>query len=187
VLSAGLGADSGVVMEILRKGWRTAHYRTDRFAVEVWSTRPSQVPWACAHPRSSGYSTTSILRLAARGADEPIFTNRLGKPLHASGVRLRLRKYVTAAERLHPHLREKRVAPHTFRHTAAVHLVAAGVDVTVIQSWLGHAHLDTTFLYARANVETKQQALEQVDGIARPSRPPRWRRDAGLMAWLDSL
>lgn len=94
---------------------------------------------------------------------------------------------MTATERLHPHLREKRVTPHTFRHTAAVHLVAAGVDVTVIQSWLGHAHLDTTFLYAQTNVETKRQALEQADGTARPSKPPRWRRDTALLSWLDSL
>ena len=93
---------------------------------------------------------------------------------------------MTATERLHPHLREKRVTPHTFRHTAVVHLVAAGVDVTVIQSWLGHAHLDTTFLYAQANVETKRRALEQVDGAARTARPPRWKREPALLAWLDS-
>ena len=129
----------------------------------------------------------ALLKRLPRAADEPIFSNRYGEPLHPSGVRLRLRQYVSAAERLHPHLREKHVTPHTFRHTAAIHLVAAGVDVTVIQSWLGHAHLDTTFLYAQANVETKRRAIEHVDGIVRPSRPPRWKRDATLLAWLDSL
>jgi len=68
-----------------------------------------------------------------------------------------------------------------------VHLVAAGVDVTVIRSWLGHAHLDTTNLYARANVETKRRALEKVDGVQKLGKPPRWKRDAELMTWLDSL
>lgn len=129
----------------------------------------------------------ALLKRCPRSADEPIFTNRYGQPLHASGVRFRLRQYVTAAAKLHRHLREKHVTPHTFRHTAAVHLVAAGVDVTVIQSWLGHAHLDTTFLYAQANVETKRKAIEQADGLGRPGRPPRWKREPALMAWLDSL
>jgi integrase len=71
--------------------------------------------------------------------------------------------------------------------TSSVHLAAAGVDVTAIRSWLGHAHLDTTFLYAHANVETKRKALDQVDGDARPGRPPRWKRDPALLARLDSL
>ena len=61
------------------------------------------------------------------------------------------------------------------------------VDVTVIRSWLGHAHLDTTNLYARATVETKREALEKADKTARPGKPPCWKRDADLMAWLDKL
>lgn len=127
-----------------------------------------------------------LLKRQPRGEDEPVFANRFGQPLRASGVRFRLRQYVSAAAKQHPRLVEKHITPHTFRHTAAVHLVAAGVDVTVIQSWLGHAHLDTTFLYAQANVETKRKAIEQVDG-GRPTRPPRWKRDPALLAWLDSL
>ena len=73
------------------------------------------------------------------------------------------------------------------RHTTAVHLVAAGVDVTVIRSWLGHEKLDTTNKYARADIETKRKALERVDVSARPGKPPRWRRDTEVLAWLDSL
>ncbi len=129
----------------------------------------------------------ALLRREPRAENEPIFVNRYGRPLRASGVRFRLREYVVAAAKDRPRLREKHVTPHTFRHTAAVHLVAAGVDVTVIQSWLGHVHLDTTFLYAQANVETKRRALEQVDGTARSARPPRWKREPALLAWLDSL
>ena len=86
-----------------------------------------------------------------------------------------------------PSLSDKRVSPHTFRHPTAVSLVAAGVDITVIRSWRGHARLDTTNHYARASVETKRTALERVDKAARPGKPPRWKRDAALMAWLDSL
>jgi site-specific recombinase XerD len=81
----------------------------------------------------------------------------------------------------------KDISPHSFRHATAVHLVAAGVDVTVIRSWLGHARLETTNHYARANVETKREALEKIAKSSRPGKPPRWRRDAELMAWLDAL
>src|SRR2546430_4098204 len=55
--------------------------------------------------------------------------------------------------------------------------ISAGVDATVIRNWLGHARLDTTNLYARANLETKRKALEQVDPATKPSKPPRWKQD----------
>jgi site-specific recombinase XerD len=130
---------------------------------------------------------TALTQRQPRKPDEPIFVNRYRSPLTASGFRFRLRQYVKAAEANAPTLSQKHVTPHVFRHSTAVHLVAAGVDVTVIRSWLGHAHLDTTNHYAQANLETKRNALEQVDPKLRPGKPPRWKRDADLLAWLDSL
>ena len=130
---------------------------------------------------------TALMRRQPRKPDEPIFVNRYGTPLTASGFRFRLRHYVKAAAKTVPSISKKRVTPHVFRHTTAVHLVSAGVDVTVIRSWLGHAQLDTTNHYAQANLETKRKALEQVDPKLRPAKPPRWKRDADLLAWLDSL
>ena len=130
---------------------------------------------------------TALIRRQPRKPDEPIFVNRYRSPLTASGFRFRLRQYVKAAAVNIPTLSRKHVTPHVFRHSTAVHLVAAGVDVTVIRSWLGHAHLDTTNHYAQANLETKRKALEQVDPKLRPGKPPRWKRDADLLAWLDSL
>jgi site-specific recombinase XerD len=129
----------------------------------------------------------ALLKRQPRPDDQPIFVNRYGQPLGAAGVRFKLNRYVRAAAEKMPSLARKHISPHTFRHSTAVHLVAAGVDVTVIRSWLGHAHLDTTNHYARANVETKRQALEKVDKSARPGRPPRWKRTADLLTWLDSL
>jgi len=119
--------------------------------------------------------------------DEPIFVNRYGNPLQASGVRFKLKQYVAAAGKRAPSLLSKRVSPHRFRHATAVSLVTAEVDVTVIRSWLGHESLDTTNIYARANVEAKRKALEKVDGAARSFKPPRWKREVELLAWLDSL
>lgn len=129
----------------------------------------------------------AFLKKQRRGEDESIFVNRYGRPLGAAGVRFKLKHYVEAAGRSTPSLVSKRVSPHTFRHSTAVSLVAAGVDVTVIRDWLGHASLDTTNHYARANVETKRKALEKVNPAARPGKPPRWKRNPELMVWLDSL
>ncbi len=61
------------------------------------------------------------------------------------------------------------------------------MDVTVIRDWLGHASLDSTNIYARASLETKRKALEKVLPSARPSKPPRWKRETDLLEWLDSL
>lgn len=129
----------------------------------------------------------ALLKRCPRGADEPIFVNRYGAPIGASGVRFKLAECVRTAAKTMPSLASKKVTPHSFRHSTAVHLVAAGVDITVIRSWLGHVSLDTTNHYAQANLETKRKALDRLEACANPVRPPRWKRDAGVMAWLDAL
>ena len=103
--------------------------------------------------------------------------NRYGVPLGASGVRFKLADYVEAAAKIVPSLASKHVTPHSFRHATAVHLVAAGVDITVIRSWLGHVSLDTTNHYAQANLETKRKALERLENPSEPSKPPSWKHD----------
>lgn len=129
----------------------------------------------------------ALLKKRPRGEDESIFVNRYGHPMGSAGVRFKLKQYVVAAAKKAPSLASKRISPHTFRHSAAVGLVTAGVDVTVIRDWLGHVSLDTTNHYARANSETKRKALEKVAGSASLGKPTRWKRDAELMLWLDSL
>jgi site-specific recombinase XerD len=129
----------------------------------------------------------ALLHRKPRGTEDRIFVNRYGSPLGASGVRFKLKEYVAAAAKTIPSLAGKQVSPHKFRHATAVSLVEAGVDITVIRSWLGHANLDTTNIYAQANLATKRAALEKVDPSTRPGRPPRWKREVELLEWLDSL
>ena len=129
----------------------------------------------------------ALLKRQPRADHEPIFVNCYGQPLGAAGVRFKLKQYVQAAAQRLPSLSKKRVTPHTWRHSVGVQLVAAGVDVTVIRNWLGHVRLDTTNHYARANLETKRKALEQVDGSTKPGKPPRWKQKPDLLVWLDSL
>jgi integrase/recombinase XerD len=84
----------------------------------------------------------------------------------------------------------RRVSPHTFRHTAAVHLLEAGVEVNVIRGWLGHADLTTTNRYAEINTKAKQEALLRTEppGLSEgPRTNPIWRTDETLLNWLASL
>jgi site-specific recombinase XerD len=127
----------------------------------------------------------ALLNRQPRADSEAIFVNRYGQALGASGVRFKLTQYIAAATSISPALSRKKITPHTFRHSAAVSLVSSGVDVTVIRNWLGHASLDTTNLYAQANLATKRAALEQMDPPS--SRSPRWRREPELIEWLESL
>lgn len=129
----------------------------------------------------------ALLKRQPRLDNERVFVNRYGQPLGAAGVRFKLKQCVRAAARQVPSLATKRITPHTWRHSVGVQLVAAGVDVTVIRNWLGHARLDSTNHYARADLETKRKALEQVNSTTKPGRPPRWRRNPELLTWLDSL
>jgi len=96
-------------------------------------------------------------------------------------------QYVEAAAKIAPSLASKHVTPHSFRHATAVYLVAAGADITVIRSWLGHVSLDTTNHYAQANLETKRKALERLADASRRSRPPPWKHDKSVLVWLDTL
>ena len=128
-----------------------------------------------------------LLERQPRAPNERMFVNRYGAPLGASGVRFKLAAYVEAATKTVPTLRSKTVTPHSFRHATAVHLVSAGVDITVIRSWLGHVSLDTTNHYAQANLESKRKALERVGAPAQGKKPPSWKRDASVLAWLDTL
>jgi site-specific recombinase XerD len=129
----------------------------------------------------------ALLKRQPRGDAEPVFVNRYGRPLGAAGVRFKLAHYVKEAAKEVPSIQKKHISPHTFRHTVGVQMVAAGIDITVIRSVLGHVSLDTTNHYARANIETKRRALELVDRSTRPSGPPRWRKNPNLLDWLDSL
>ena len=80
----------------------------------------------------------------------------------------------------------KRVSPHTIRHTTAVHLLRAGVDINTIRAWLGHVSLDTTHVYAEVDMEMKAKALARVDISDLQSRP--WRRPLpSLMKFLKTI
>ncbi len=94
--------------------------------------------------------------------DSPLFVNRRGTKLTRFGVRYLLNKRIDVCANEVQTLRDKSIHPHSLRHTTAIHLLKAGVDFATISQWLGHATLTTTMEYARADIDTKRQALSQV-------------------------
>jgi len=128
-------------------------------------------------------------RPETRSANSPVFPSRPGVALTRFGIYKIVRRH---AAHLDSHgARPRRVSPHLFRHTAAVHLLESGVEVNVIRAWLGHVSLDTTNRYAEITLRVKEAALrtcEPPSGISRggPSRAV-WKDDESLLAWLNSL
>jgi integrase/recombinase XerD len=115
-----------------------------------------------------------------------MFTNARGQPLTRFGVRYLLRKYVSVASRSLPTLADRRIHPHSLRHSTAVAMLKAGVDFATISQWLGHASLNTTMRYARADIDLKRQALSQVfpDALAPPKGGRLLIDGADLVGWL---
>jgi site-specific recombinase XerD len=124
-----------------------------------------------------------------RPIDPILFANARGRPLTRFGVRYLLSKYVTAASRTAVSLREKRIHPHSIRHSTGVCLLKSGIDFATISQWLGHASLNTTMRYARADIDLKRQALQQVfPEVLAPPRGGRLRMQGNeLIGWLRGL
>jgi site-specific recombinase XerD len=116
---------------------------------------------------------------------EFVFPNRHREPLSRSGVERRLRPAVRAATECCPTLRGRRISPHTFRHTTAMHLLQSGVDLATIALWLGHESTETTDQYLEANLEMKRTALAK---MPEPSaRRRRYQPTEDELAFLEKL
>ncbi|MBW2263512.1 MAG: tyrosine-type recombinase/integrase [Deltaproteobacteria bacterium] len=123
-----------------------------------------------------------------QASTERLFRNRRGEPLTRFGVRYLLRKYAKLAASSAPSLAAKRVHPHTLRHSAAVHLLQAGVDLVTISHWLGHASVETTNRYAQVDLEAKRAAIAKAGPIG-DTNPDlvAWRSDGSILEWLEAL
>lgn len=118
----------------------------------------------------------------------PIFTNHRGEQLTRFGVRYILAKYCELARAATPSLKTKRLHPHSMRHSTAVHLLKAGVDLVTISQWLGHVSVNTTNRYATVDLDMKRTAIEKAKpiGVSKKSAAA-WRRDDSLLTWLEAL
>ena len=119
-----------------------------------------------------------------------VFTSSQGQALTRFGIYKIVRRHTRFL--LKSNEPRRRISPHTFRHTSAVHLLEAGVEANVIRGWLGHVSLETTNRYAEINLRMKEAALQACQPPASASsgaspRKPLWREDADLMKWLKAL
>ncbi|MGH2498800.1 MAG: tyrosine-type recombinase/integrase [Candidatus Limnocylindria bacterium] len=116
---------------------------------------------------------------------DPLFPTRMGGALSRDAFEHRLGKYVGAAAAICPSLQTKRISAHVLRHTAAMRLLQAGVDTSVIALWLGHEQVDTTQIYLHADLSIKERALART----RPpsTTPGRFQPSDSLLAFLEGL
>jgi site-specific recombinase XerD len=116
---------------------------------------------------------------------QPLFPTRRGDPLSRDGLQRRLTIYSSTAANACPTLRDKRISPHVLRHSAAMRLLAAGVDTTVIALWLGHEHVATTQIYVHADLALKEKALART--APQHAAPGRYHPSDTVLAFLDGL
>ena len=116
---------------------------------------------------------------------DPLFPTTTGRPMSRDAIERRIALHVAAATGHCPSLAAKHVTAHTLRHTCAMRLLHAGVDVTVIALWLGHEQISTTDIYLHADMTHKEQAIAQ---SAQPTTAPgRYQPPDTLIAFLQTL
>jgi integrase/recombinase XerD len=125
------------------------------------------------------------LRERSGTSADPLFPTRTGRPLGRDGLERLLTKHAARAARACPSLGRKRVSPHVLRHTAAMALLEAGVDTSVIALWLGHERVDTTQIYLHADLALKERALARTTPPG--TAPGRYRAPDALLAFLEAL
>jgi site-specific recombinase XerD len=154
---------------------------------------------ACVHLHGKGRKQRSVplwrstvkavrawLRLNPQfGAVSTLLPNRNGQAMTRTNVALRLALAVQSATAAFPDLAKRRVSPHTIRHTTAMHLLQAGVDISVIALWLGHESPATTHHYVEADLTMKERALAKLHEPA--AKIQRYRAPDSLIDFLRSL
>ena len=116
---------------------------------------------------------------------DPLFPTRTGRTLSRDALEHRLATHVAVAVRGQPSLRDKTITLHVLRHTAAMRLLHAGVDISVIALWLGHEQIETTHIYLHADLALKERALARTTPLNSP--PGRFRPADALLAFLEAL
>jgi site-specific recombinase XerD len=121
-----------------------------------------------------------------RKATDFVFLNRVGEPLTRFGIHAMMKRYVKALIKEIPSIKNKRVSPHTIRHTTATHLLQSGVDINTIRAWLGHVSINTTNIYAEINMEMKAKAIAACE-MEQNTGELNWKDNQDLLDFLDNL
>lgn len=184
--------DHALLLTIIQTGLRLA---------EITSIRQQDAHLATgAHIRCEGKgrkerctpltkSTVAVLKtwIREQGEDGPkiLFPTATGRRLSSDAVQHLVAKYAAVARKSCASLAEKRISPHVLRHTTAMELLQAGVDLTLIALWLGHESVETTQIYLDANLAIKEQILSKTASLN--TNPSRYQPDDHLLAFLKGL
>lgn len=121
----------------------------------------------------------------AAAPEAPLFATRTGTRLSRDAIEHRLTIHLHTAATNCPSIAAKHITMHTLRHTAAMRLLLAGNDITVIALWLGHEQIATTNIYLHADMTHKQQAIDRTKPIN--AKPGRYQPPDALLAFLEAL
>lgn len=120
--------------------------------------------------------------------ENPLFFNRKGEPLSRWGVSHIISKYVNKAQDKGELCVAFPITYHTFRHSKAIHMLHAGINLFYIRDILGHVDVSTTEIYARADTEMKRKAIEASCEDILPNENSRdWNKSSDIMSFLSSL
>lgn len=120
--------------------------------------------------------------------DQPLFVNQKKQPLSRWGISYIINKYVDKAKDNSCFKADFNITPHVFRHSKAVHMVRAGINLIYIRDFLGHVDCCTTEIYARIDTETKRAAIEKAcKDIFPEKKNTDWTADEDLMSFLETL
>ena len=176
-------------------------YHTGARVSEILALQPQDIHWeprATLQLQGKGRKQRAVPLLKPVAADlkrylaqwprephTPLFTNRFGQSLSRSGVEKRLRLAVKLAAQQCPSLRQRSISPHTFRHSTAMHLLQAGVDISLIALVLGHESTTTTHHYIELDMQMKERCLHQLQRTK--TKVTRFQPSDRLLAFLEKL
>jgi len=119
--------------------------------------------------------------------DAAVFPGPRGDKLSRDAVRRLVARHAVTAGRQRPTLENKRITPHVLRHSCAMSLLQAGVDLATIALWLGHEGIETTQIYLHADLNLKEQAIARTAPPSATGKATRYRATDSLVAFLASL
>lgn len=124
--------------------------------------------------------------ISGRDTSEHIFLNRSQKPLTRFGIYTIVKKYAMKIGKQFPAVLQKRVSPHTIRHTTATQLLDAGVDFETVKNWLGHASFNSTLIYTDISIKRKAAAIALSEPYSN-SKLIDWHNESNVMTFLKGI
>jgi integrase/recombinase XerD len=183
--------DYSLLLFLYNSGARASEAAKLGIADIDWHTQSIRIVGKGNKQRNCPLWSTTMEQLsritAKRQPEQRVFVNRNGQPITRFGIHTMIERHALKAAAQAPSLGTKRVSPHVIRHTAATHLLRAGVDINTIRAWLGHVSLNTTNIYAETDLETKARALATCAPDTAGSKKKPWRDQPDLMQFLRGL